>query len=344
MVFINFIATGNTNISSTKHRCIMISDELRKRGYKTEVFVSGNSFLNFPNLVNIVKDWKEINKNKPDVIVIHRTSNLIDYLMVRKLKMHAKIIYDFDDAIFHTRFPGILSYTHLNNIIVEADCIFAGSHYLYDYSSKINNNTFLMPTAVDTDLFSPIGKKRNENKFVIGWLGEGTDYQLRYLRLMKEPLRNLSKRYDIKFRIISAFSDKIKQEFINEPYEVDFGLDKWVPIESIPEAISDFDIGVMPLTDGLLEKGKCAMKALEYMSLEKPVVASAVGENNHAIIDGYNGFLAHNTTDWVENIEKLIIDINLRRLIGKNGRKFVEDNYSKKVITERFINVIGGLQ
>lgn len=340
MVSIKFIATGNIDTSSTKHRCIMISDELKKRGYETEVFVSGVTFLNSPNLVNIIKEWKKISKNKPDVIVIHRTSNLIDYLMLKKLKKYVKIIYDFDDAIFHTRFPGILNYSHLNKIILEADCIFAGNHYLYDYSSKINNNTFLMPTTVDTDLFSPIECKRNENKFVIGWLGEGTDYQLRYLRLMKKPLRNISRKYDIKFRIISAFSNKIKKEFINEPYEVDFGFDKWVPIESIPKVISDFDIGIMPLTDGLLEKGKCSMKALEYMSMGIPVIASAVGENNYVIKNGYNGFLAVDANDWVKYMEKLILDKNLRMRIGKNGQKFVEDYYSKKVIIKMYLKHI----
>ena len=174
-------------------------------------------------------------------------------------------------------------------------------------------------------------------------MGAGDDYQLRYLSLMKDPLRILSKKYDIKFSIVSSFSNKLNQAFVNEPYEVNFGLDKWVPIESMPGMISDFDIGVMPLTDTIYEKGKCAMKALEYMSMEIPVVASAVGENNYAVIDGYNGFLAKNTIDWVKNLEKLILDRNLRRIMGKNGRRFVEDNYSKRVITERIINIIGGL-
>lgn len=341
MAPINFISTGTMDTSSIKHRCIMISDELRKRGYETEVFVSGLFLLNSPNLINSVMNWENINRNKPEVLIVHRTSNLIDYLMVKKLKKRTKVIYDIDDAIFHTRFPGILSFSHINPIIKEADYIFAGSHYLFDYASKINSNVSLVPTAVDTELFSPINTKRyDSNRITIGWMGNGDDYQLRYLNILKEPLRILSKNYDIKFRIVSALSNKVKQAFANEPYDVDFGLDRWVKIESMPEIISDFDIGVMPLTDNIYEKGKCAMKALEYMSLEKPVVASAVGENNYVIKNDYNGFLASDTEDWVKFLEKLILNNKLRRDMGKNGRRFVEENYSLKVITKRISKII----
>lgn len=166
MPAINFISTGTTNTSSTKHRCIMISEELNKSGYETEVLLTGKPLLNFPNLFNMVINWKKAIKNKPDVLIIHRTSNLLDYTMVKQLKKQVKIIYDIDDAIFLTRFPGILSYSHVNRIIADADCIFAGSHYLFDYASKINNNTLLLPTAVDTELFKPMEKKEMKKSWL----------------------------------------------------------------------------------------------------------------------------------------------------------------------------------
>ena len=80
--------------------------------------------------------------------------------------------------------------------------------------------------------------------------------------------------------------------------------------------ISDFDIGVMPLLDEPYAQGKCAMKALEYMSMGIPVVASPVGENVFAIKHGYNGFLAPSSEEWQECLEKLIIDVSFRRENG----------------------------
>ena len=46
-------------------------------------------------------------------------------------------------------------YSHLESIIRIPDAIFAGSHYLLDYSSKFNSNVYSIPTPVDTHLFSP---------------------------------------------------------------------------------------------------------------------------------------------------------------------------------------------
>ena len=332
----NFVALEPLNTSSLNHRCVMVSNELEKKGYESKVFNSG-SIMKIPNLINSIKNWKKISEDLPQIIIIHRTSNVIDYRIIKKLKGNVKIIYDFDDAIFHTRFPGIIFFSHIKRVIAEVDTVFSGSHYLFDYASKLNNNTVIVPTAVDTELFNPVTKKRDKDKIVIGWMGNGDNYQLRYLKLLKEPLKILSKKYDLKFRIISALSNKTIQEFGNEPYEVDFGLDKWVPIEYMPEIISDFDIGVMPLTNGELEKGKCAMKALEYMSMGIPVVASAVGENNYVIKNGYNGFLAHNKNEWINNLEKLILNSVLRKKIGKNACNFVKDNYSLKIVVKKFI-------
>ena len=64
-----------------------------------------------------------------------------------------------------------------------------------------------------------------------------------------------------------------------------------------PELVSScvgwlkIDIGVMPLTDDAWAKGKCGFKAIQYMSLGIPTIASDVGVNNKIIEHATNGFV-----------------------------------------------------
>lgn len=344
MKSIIFLCEGNELTQSTVHRCFMVAKKLENSGYKLKIFTNGYMFgKNMPNIFQQFKNWNMILKDSPDIIVIHRSSNMMDYYMIKIAKKNSKIIFDYDDALFHIRIPGrIFSYSHLDQILKKSDAVAAGSHYLKEYASKFNKNVFLLPSPVDTEMFHPI-INTNGNKIVIGWLGSGTKYQLRYLRLLKEPLGKLGRKYNIKFKIVSALSKEIRDEFDNQGYEVDYGLDHWVPISETPGLISDFDIGVMPLLDEPFARGKCAMKALEYMSMGIPVVASNVGENNYAINHKRNGFLASNSEEWYDYLSLLIEDDKLRKDMGIEGSRVVEQKYSLQICAEKLISIFGSL-
>ena len=95
----------------------------------------------------------------------------------------------------------------------------------------------------------------------------------------------------------------------------------------------------MPLPDSDWSLGKCGFKILQYMALEKAAVASAIGVNQEIIQHEQNGLLCYQQSDWLDNLNRLIDDKNLRMRLGINGRATVERHYSKSAITPSFLSL-----
>ena len=103
--------------------------------------------------------------------------------------------------------------------------------------------------------------------------------------------------------------------------------------------LRQMDIGLMPLPDENWSRGKCGLKALQYMALGIPTICSPVGVNSTIINDGENGFLADGKDEWIAKLKRLIHSAELRRKIGLAGRETVEKEYSAKVVAPRVLEV-----
>ena len=105
--------------------------------------------------------------------------------------------------------------------------------------------------------------------------------------------------------------------------------------------IHTFDIGLMPLTDTPWNRGKCALKVIEYMACGVPAIASPVGENNYIVKDGINGFLPSTIEEWVSVIEKLSKNYIFLEKLGVQARKTVEESYVYDIQLIHILDIIG---
>ena len=259
---------------------------------------------------------------------------LIAFLLSKKY--NKKTIFDFDDSIFLT-FPII---TEL--LISRASVVFAGSHYLHKHAARLNSKTSLIPSAVDTNVFKPAARAKNDGKIVIGWHGSMFSH-FKNVSSIIPVMRVLGKKYDVRFKLIGTRGAVQIQSYFSKMIrnvEFDFGPDEWVSYDELPLLMSDIDISISPLLDNMWTRGKCAMKALESMALGIPVVADAVGEHNYVIRNCVNGFLAKNDKEWIDYLSLLIDDNSLRRQIGNTCRNFVERYYSLDCISLKVHNLI----
>jgi glycosyltransferase involved in cell wall biosynthesis len=104
--------------------------------------------------------------------------------------------------------------------------------------------------------------------------------------------------------------------------------------------LQGFDIGIMPLDRGPWTLGKAGFKLLLYMAAGLPVVASPVGFNRNLVQHGVNGFLADTAEEWEQYLSQLLNDPDLRRRMGQEGRRLVENEYSLRPTFAKLLQVV----
>lgn len=83
-----------------------------------------------------------------------------------------------------------------------------------------------------------------------------------------------------------------------------------------------------PLTDDLWARGKCGLKAIQYMASALPVLAADVGALKSIVKHGETGFLYRNAAEFTTFAELLAADRELRSRLGTAGRQRVAARYS----------------
>ena len=84
---------------------------------------------------------------------------------------------------------------------------------------------------------------------------------------------------------------------------------------------------------------------LEAQLASRPVIASGVCGVPECMEDGKTGFLVrgNDQKEWAGRISELVGDEKLRRSMGAEGRRFVEQNYSMRARAAEFARMLGRL-
>jgi len=247
-------------------------------------------------------------------------------------------VFDFDDAVFvpyvspsngylsYLKFPG-----KTRAICRMAAHVMAGNQYLADYARQVNDRVTIIPTTIDTAKYTVEPRAENDVP-VIGWSGSYSTAQ--HLSTLTNALRRLSERERFRLRVIGA------QDFRIEGVDVE--AKPWRS-ESEVEDLRPFDIGIMPLPADRWSRGKCGLKALQYMALGVPTVCSPVGVNSEIIQDGETGLLASTDDEWVEKLSGLLRSAGERARLGRAGRETVESRYSAVVQAPRVYDLFASV-
>jgi glycosyltransferase involved in cell wall biosynthesis len=261
-----------------------------------------------------------------DVTVLHQIK--LSGFEARLLAAFARRrIFDVDDAIY-VRKPRRLGEPADDSMWRRrkfaatcrwVDVVAAGNDVLAGVARSAARDVVILPTSIDTSCYQ-VTHASAEDAPTIAWIGSPEN--LVYLEMIRPALARLAARHPrLKVRVIcSAFPD---WSGINV---------ERVAWSSATEAqsLAAAHIGVMPLTDDEWARGKCAFKLLQYMAAALPCVASPVGANTEAVIDGVNGLHARNNDEWEHALERLIVSPELRARFGAAGLAHVERRYAMR--------------
>jgi glycosyltransferase involved in cell wall biosynthesis len=271
-----------------------------------------------------------------DVVVLHQIK--LSALEARLLaSLSRRRIFDVDDAIY-VRKPRRLGEAADDSLWRKrkfaatcrwVDVVAAGNDVLAGAARPAARAIEILPTSIDTSAYRPTSATVADPP-TIAWIGSPEN--LVYLEMIRPALARLSVRYPtLKLRVIcSRFP---------EWSEVNIERIAWSTATEA-ESLAAAHIGVMPLSDDEWARGKCAFKLLQYMAAALPCVASPVGANTEAVIDGVNGFHARTTEQWERHLESLIRSPELRARFGAAGLEHVESRYALRTYRTRYLDLL----
>ncbi|RYE60089.1 MAG: glycosyltransferase [Oxalobacteraceae bacterium] len=252
--------------------------------------------------------------------------------------MGVPIIYDFDDAIFHNydlHQRGIVRQLlgrRFETLLKRASAVSCGNDYLHRYASQFCPNSVVMPTVIDTNTYRPLLNSVDGDAPIIGWIGSFSTWK--YVKPLVPMLESLATNGRARIHIVGAGVPAAEYPA--------FEMIDWSDATEILE-VQRMHIGIMPLTDDPWSRGKCGYKLIQYMACGLPAVASPVGVNADLVRPGVNGMLADTVNSWHDALVQLLDDASLRATFGAAGRARIEQDFSLKTYSPRFIALLNSV-
>ena len=330
-----FALAGDATKASSRVRGFWIADELGKRGNLCTLFWKRGRLALIALAYEILKH---------DIVVFQKTySRYHRWLMAFAKRLGKRAFIDIDD--FPSRVNSPVTLANFAAMCRMADGVFAGSNNLVAYVKQYQPEVYLIPSSIKLEYYQP-SKRRSDtpDRLCLGWIGNGMHYKRDLIDILSTPLAELTTRYRLRFKIVGACGVReLYETFGAIPnLEIDF-IDEieWSNPWEVCKSISDFDVGLYPLLSHGSNHYKCGFKALEYMSMAIPVVASPVGANVDIVEDGKTGYLVDAPYEWTTRLEELVVDSRSRIEMGRLARSKVESEFSIQATAAKVSGILG---
>ena len=298
-----------------------------------------------------------LSASQADVVLVQREAMifgppLLEWLITCVMKR--PMVLDLDDATYvsytsptYGDFGKSLKwFSKTDDLIRWATIVVCGNRSIAEYVSSKGARARIIPTVVDTEVFRPacpggtdIDPSANPSanasgtnkslhrtkgsRVVLGWIGTHSTFP--YLESIFPVLTELAREYDFRLKVVGAGKDEITVP----------GLEvenlRW----SLEREVRDFqsiDIGLYPidasLYSGKWAAGKSGFKAIQYMAVGVPYVATPVGASEELGEVGVTHFFASSPEEWRNALAELIVNANKRKQMGAAGRCHVTKQFA----------------
>ncbi|KKP58779.1 MAG: Glycosyl transferase group 1 [Candidatus Moranbacteria bacterium GW2011_GWF1_34_10] len=339
---------------SARYRTKHVAEELELHGFRCATTIQDNPFL-----TSYAKKFK--------VFIFHRTlfsGNVIK--LIQKIKEQNKeIIFDTDDLVFDKKYLEHMDFFKKMNLfekklyengvggeIVKDDYVkvcTTSTTYLADKLREEGKRVILvrnkMPES-DLKTVEEINEKNLAQKYfpleriVIGYFSGAHGHDKDFSTIEDVLIRLMDKYEDLRLFLGGPLeiSDKFKK------YEKRIKKMSYVPRYENYRNMAGVDIIIAPLEiDNPFCESKSELKFFEAGILSVPVVVTATQTFCEAIEDGVDGFTAKDSDEWIEKLEKLILNKNVRVSIGQKAKeKSLRDYTTKNGQSEEYYDYLKG--
>lgn len=328
-----FFLLGDRRTASSRVRGFWLADELSKLGVKCTI-VYGEARASYFHCLRKLPVY--------DILFMQKRFSRWDYHVINLARLMGKgVVFDLDDA--YSKVKSKITLSNVIRIMKRASAVTVGSKNLLEFAKQYQDNSHYLPTSIKLENYE-LPKQKSENERVcLGWIGNGAHYHADLVQILQEPLKEIALKHKIRLKLVGVCKrEDLYEAFSNIPGLETTFIDSidWADQSEVRKSMLDVDIGLYPVLDNDFNHHKCAFKALEYMALGIPVVASPVGANVYVVSDGMDGFHANEKKEWIKALSILITDQTARNEMGQAGRLKVETQYNVSDFAEKLAKIM----
>lgn len=321
---------------SALYRAHHVSEELALNGFRCSISIQDNPFL-----ISYAGKFK--------IFIFHRVLfNSKIQKFIEKIKQQKKeIIFETDDLVFDSKYLQEMDY--LKNIsslekklyekglgeeILDDDYVkvcTTTTTYLTNKLKERGKKVFIIPNKLsksDVEIAENIfknKKERNDGKVRLGYFSGTISHNKDFATITDALMEIMEKNQEVELFLVGPLDVENKlNKFKNRIKQFSY-----VPRNKHFENISKVDINLSPLEMGNpFCESKSELKFFEAGVLGVPTVASATQTFKEAILDGIDGFVASDTKEWIERLQRLISEPKLRLEMGQKAREKALQRYT----------------
>lgn len=279
--------------------------------------------------------------SRADVLFVQREAALVGPPIFESLArgtLGRPLVLDLDDATFtayvsptYGRAASWLKwFSKTDELITRSAHVLCGNEYIASYVRARGASATVVPTMVDLSVFCPQTKPVAGGPLTVGWIGSHSTLQ--YLEPLAPVFERLARRHQVRVLVVGGGRPFVVPgvEVVNREWDLAREVDDF----------RSLDVGVYPIREDEWSVGKSGFKAVQYMALGVPFVASPVGSVASMVSHGETGFLATGLNEWEEHLDRLLADADLRARIGMAGRREAELRFDPKAFVPTIASVL----
>ncbi len=199
----------------------------------------------------------------------------------------------------------------------KAKVILAPNQELVDMLREVTHRpVYLMRRGVDTDLFNPSRRNRQDSTFRIGYVGRLTpEKNVRFLADLGNALTTLGRSH-FEFLLVGQGGE---EQWLREHVR-NVVLTGVLRGERLAEAFANMDLFVFPSKTDTFGN-----VILEALSSGVPAVVTAEGGPKFLVSSGITGYVAQTDWDFIRLVNGLITDLELHQSMREPARQYATE-------------------